>query len=179
MPDGLTWVSDFLQSSENFLDDTMGFNKDAFINIGYSTGPMLAAILGSAVLVALPPLFAFFYRLNRDMPLMGANSLVISAACQVPGRAGGNSAPVSPMPDEESAQKRSLIVEEYHTFFDGEKQEPGWEDRVALARGRLKWGVVGDPTTRRFRGEQRSVGHLGFGGEDDEVCPPRGGDLYE
>ncbi|KAK0648145.1 hypothetical protein B0T16DRAFT_455641 [Cercophora newfieldiana] len=162
---------DYLQPG--YQRDENALRQNIYINVGYSSGPMLAAILTCAVMVVLPVAFAYYRNLKGDMTLMGNNSLVISAACHpvrcAPG-AGDKTRSMSP--GIVSDEKLSLILSEED--FGIEHSEKGGlrlEERIALTRGKLKWGVVGGSS--ELEGGEGKVGHLAFAGEDEEVSAPR------
>ncbi|KAK5659407.1 hypothetical protein OQA88_608 [Cercophora sp. LCS_1] len=155
-----------------------------YINVGYSTGPMLAGIIVCSAMAAVPLLFGIYHKLKGSMTVMGNNSLVISASCH----------PASSAPDdkltkllspgyisESSAESLALMANAETRTGIGYKEDAGLHGRIALSQGRLKWGEVGSGETLAEEGLARTVkiGHLGFAGEDEHVSTPEQGKMYQ
>ncbi|UPL03007.1 hypothetical protein LCI18_013941 [Fusarium solani-melongenae] len=60
-----------------------GLSKDAYVGLGYSTLTILVLLIATIVLPIIPTLIAQ-RKVKTSMPLAGASSMVISAACHVP-----------------------------------------------------------------------------------------------
>jgi len=168
----------------------MGFSKNTYINIGYSTGPILVGIIACSVTVALPLIFSFIRRLKGDMPVASNNSLIIAAGCHTssspidrpptpptpptPGRPGDGLAETEELIPQNREPKRP--DGEYDGLRDGKELVK----RIAISEGRLRWGVVSakERLHEIYRGHQVPVGHLAFGGEDEHVTPPERGSWY-
>jgi len=145
---------------------------------------MLAAITTCSVMAALPALFGLFYILRGNMPVMGNNSLIISASCHPARRAtssGGkmSRSSIETLPGGKAAKELSLIVEERELGLSG-GEGPSVRERSALSQGKLKWGVVGGDVeiVEEGPGITVSVGHLSFAGENEEVSLPEEGKSY-
>ncbi|KPA39095.1 hypothetical protein FLAG1_08052 [Fusarium langsethiae] len=61
----------------------IGLSKDAYVGVGYSTLTILVLFITSVILPGIPTLLGQ-RKVKTSMPLVGASSVVMSAACHVP-----------------------------------------------------------------------------------------------
>ncbi|CEF87671.1 hypothetical protein FGSG_11451 [Fusarium graminearum PH-1] len=70
-------------SSYNTDDSGTGLSKDAYVGVGYSTPTILVLLIATIILPVIPTLLRH-RKVKTSMPLSGASSAVITAACHVP-----------------------------------------------------------------------------------------------
>ncbi|CZS86149.1 unnamed protein product [Fusarium graminearum] len=70
-------------SSYNTDDSGSGLSKDAYVGVGYSTPTILVLLIATIILPVIPTLLRH-RKVKTSMPLSGASSAVITAACHVP-----------------------------------------------------------------------------------------------
>ncbi|CAG1979931.1 unnamed protein product [Fusarium graminearum] len=70
-------------SSLNTDDLGTGLSKDAYVGVGYSTPTILVLLIATIILPVIPTLLRH-RKVKTSMPLSGASSAVISAACHIP-----------------------------------------------------------------------------------------------
>ena len=102
----------------------LGPSPGIYINVGYSTGPMLTAIIICILMSSLPLIFGIYRKLQPNMPVMGNNSWVISAACHPLLR-----------PDGENIRASSPGLSQYDSFIEDVALIVGENDRGAVESG--------------------------------------------
>lgn len=141
--------------------------------IRYSASAILIGFILSVTACFIPVLLGLKKR-TGDMVAGGSNSLVLSAACHVftnntdEARSQNSSGGSRPESCEDAPDKSNS--EEFSAR----------DARQAIARSRLRWGVIPLPSglASLLQEEQNGVHHLGFGTEEQNVSPPQEGELY-
>lgn len=164
-------------SGGRYLEDLISLGKGSMVSIGTASSPVLAlAILGS--IMVLIPIALSRKPLPGYMPIVGSNSLAMSAACRVsplarvPTRLGNRS-------DEQDTELEELVPPSGEEPQVEERSESVYEQMVLY---RLKWGEVEMPADwyQEADDDQRlgRVGHLSFGTIFDDPKPPTEGRWY-
>ncbi|KAH0422041.1 hypothetical protein CcaCcLH18_13050 [Colletotrichum camelliae] len=151
--------------------------EGGMVSIGTASSPVLAlAILGS--IMVLIPIALSRKTLPGYMPIVGSNSLAMSAACRVSPLAKAPTS-LSNMSDEQDTELDELVPSPGAEPEDEESSESVYE-KMALYR--LKWGEVKVPADwyQETDDDQRlgRVGHLSFGTIFDDPKPPTEGRWY-
>ena len=155
-----------------------GLGEDTSFTVGYSLQAMVVTLVVGVVAVCVPVGLGM-RRLWGGMPVVGSNSMAISAACHVlVGGGGDRSAECS----EEESQVRvsgrggvgeAMEMERLMTSR-GRARRDAEAEREALSGGLLRWGVVDAGN----EGDMDPVGHLSLGGSGQVVGGPVPGRLY-
>lgn len=167
----------YYQSEEmSYNTDTLSLPKDATVVVCVSYLPVVIQLgLCLAMMLFLRELAR--RKLQGYMPLVGSNSLAISAACRV--------SPLSRIPGATTSDNGSSDIElEDLSSQSAEDPEGGraadTEHDIALFP--LKWGEVKMPEEWYLQNDEPQetgqVGHLGFGTAQDDPQPPTNGRRY-
>ena len=171
-----------------------GLSEDVAMTIGYSLRAMVVTLV-LGVLAICVPIALGMKRLHGEMPVVGSNSMAISAACHVVLPVSGNKSAVSGAGYQEedsqfqvigvgsSAPGIGAVGEELElerlpmfreqSLVDADQSDELME-RETLSRGLLRWGVVdaGDGV------DIDPIGHLSFGRSGQVLGEPAPGRLY-
>ncbi|KAK6850939.1 hypothetical protein PG987_000573 [Apiospora arundinis] len=146
---------------------SIGVSEDASVVLGVSGVAMVITFVISFVF-AISPLVFRCRRLRYQMVVGGTNSLVLSAACHVPGPLSQSSAHVDANSPEADA-----------SAMDSQTDAEYLEE---ISRGKLRWGAMTLPASMAERlgieQSEEQVMHLGFASEDHHVHQPKKGELY-
>ncbi|KAK7976322.1 26S proteasome non-ATPase regulatory subunit 12 [Apiospora arundinis] len=147
---------------------SIGVSEDASVVLGVSGVAMVITFVISFVF-AISPLVFRCRRLRYQMVVGGTNSLVLSAACHVPG----------PLSQSSVAHVDANSPEADESAMDSQTDAEYLEE---ISRGKLRWGAMTLPASmaKRLGIEQseEQVMHLGFASEDHHVRQPKKGELY-
>lgn len=184
-------------------DESVG--SERFIAFGYSSTAVLVCVL-TFVSFILVPIATALPRLPGNTTVVGSESLAISAACHVSvlsmaahGDSDENGSRqdlnrsdigrVDDMSDHIDAEAGGYQVDGHvrllahearisHSFPSTTSTDD--QRRLALSRGRIKWGEVQMPPEwyRQYDGLPEPIRHLSFGVEGDDVQEPEEGQWY-
>ncbi|KAJ8131401.1 hypothetical protein O1611_g2221 [Lasiodiplodia mahajangana] len=158
-------------------------SDSSLITLGYSTGFILLITILYIVLIICPPLLLGIERLKGDMVGGGSNSLVISAACHVTNVDVAERDSGLTEENQSNSSTDMLLPRSQH--LDSSSAENATNEERAtslpLSQRKLRWGAMLLPPEVLSQGaleDGRMVSHLGFGGEEHNVTPPREGNYY-
>ncbi|KAK2777504.1 hypothetical protein CKAH01_12052 [Colletotrichum kahawae] len=165
-------------SGYKYMEDPISLGEGVMVSIGTASSPVLAvAILGS--IMVLIPIALSRKTLPGYMPIVGPNSLAMSAACRVSPLAKVLTS-FSNTSDEQDTELSELVPSSGEEPEDEESSESVYEKMVLC---RLKWGEVEMPVDwyQEVEDDQRlgRVGHLSFGTIFDDPKPPTEGRWYK
>ncbi len=171
-----------------------GLSEDVAMTIGYSLRAMVVTLV-LGVLAVCVPIALGMRRLHGEMPVVGSNSMAISAACHVVLPVSGSKSAISSAGYQEVDSQFQVIgvgssapgigdvgedieLERLPMFHERALIDAAQSDelmeREALSKCLLRWGVVdaGDGV------DMDSIGHLSFGRSGQVLGEPVPGRLY-
>ncbi|KAF6785962.1 hypothetical protein CSOJ01_15499 [Colletotrichum sojae] len=160
----------------SYSTDTFSLPEDATVTLCVSYLPILIQLVLCITMVL------FLQELSKRelpgyMPLVGSNSLAISAACRV--------SPLSKAPRRSTTEEETqdIELEECTPRSTGDPEVGGTADyQQDVVLYPLKWGEVKMPEDWYLQAdapeETDRVGHLGFGTVEDDPQPPTNGRRY-
>ncbi|KAK3315700.1 hypothetical protein B0H66DRAFT_559574 [Apodospora peruviana] len=176
--------------SATATDSSIGLSDAGFIGLGYSPTAIIAAVVLFLVMCTAPIVIAL-RQLPGNIPVVGTNSLAISAACHAStlskvvrsDESSGSDAEKGPFltVTETISPTTPGSADRLNSEVDWEESRKSLAVFERLAQRKIKWGVV-DMPKEYFDGvhmdECGEVGHLSFGVEEDDVQPPVDGRWY-
>ncbi|KAI1426552.1 hypothetical protein F5Y12DRAFT_741485 [Xylaria sp. FL1777] len=161
------------------LDNEFSVSDDSLIAIGYSPLFFLLLFIASFLFIICPPVLLGFSKMKGNMVAGGWNSLVISAACHVPGME--DTKDEKPYSNEADNYLNECPQTDYvEVPIAPEEDEANDEKLLDLTRRKLRWGAMEFPKrlAESTSGEGQAVSHLGFGGEEHDISEPKEGQYY-
>ncbi|KAK1850853.1 hypothetical protein CCHR01_06510 [Colletotrichum chrysophilum] len=159
--------------------DPTSLSSDAVVSIGTASLPVLVLTILGLIALLLPILLSRRV-LPGYMPIVGSNSLAISAACHVSPLAkvpkgDGNEVDARTWKQDATELQDLLAVANQHQ--ESERSPTGMKSMVLYP---LKWGDVKMPEDwySEMGHEANDVGHLSFGTVADDPQPPKDGRWY-